>query len=86
MANTPDYKGKSFRSISRGDVDLTAIKSADGKDTDDDQKNTDETKSADTAVAKIKDVLSARVATRALNTSLILATAVSADLVSSVFF
>ena len=62
LANTPDYKGKTFRSISRGDVDLTAIKSADGKDTDDDQKDTDETKSADTAVAKIKDVLSARVA------------------------
>ena len=62
LANTPDYKSKTFRSISRGDVDLTAIKSADGKDTDDDQKDTDETKSADTAVAKIKDVLSARVA------------------------
>ena len=62
LANTPDYKGKTFRSISRGDVDLTAIKSADGKDTDDDQKDAEETKSADTAVAKIKDVLSARVA------------------------
>ena len=62
LANTPDYKGKTFRSISRGDVDLTAIKSADGKDTDDDKKDAEETKSADTAVAKIKDVLSARVA------------------------
>ena len=62
LANTPDYKSKTFRSISRGDVDLTAIKSADGKDTDDDQKDAEETKSADTAVAKIKDVLSARVA------------------------
>ena len=58
----PDYKTKTFRSISRGDVDLTAIKSADGKDTDDDQKDKNETKSADTAVAKIKDVLNTRVA------------------------
>ncbi len=62
LANTPDYKGKTFRSISRGDVDLTAIKSADGDDTDDDQKDKGKTKSADTAVAKIKDVLSTRVA------------------------
>ena len=62
LANTPDYKGKTFRSISRGDVDLTAIKSADGKSTNDDQKDADEIKSADTAVAKIKDVLSGRVA------------------------
>ena len=62
LANTADYKGKTFRSISRGDVDLTGIKSADGKNADDDQKAADETKSADTAVAKIKDVLSARVA------------------------
>ena len=57
LANTPDYKGKTFRSISRGDVDLTAIKPADGKNTGDDQKDKDNTKSADTAVAKIKDVL-----------------------------
>ena len=62
LANTSDYKGKTFRSISRGDVDLTAIKPADGKDADGDQKDKDETKSADTAVAKIKDVLSTRVA------------------------
>ena len=62
LANTSDYKGKTFRSISRGDVDLTAIKSADGKSADDDQKDADEIKSADTAVAKIKDVLSGRVA------------------------
>ena len=62
LANTPDYKGKTFRSISRGDVDLTAIKSADGEDTDDDHKDKNETKSADTAVAKIKDILSTRVA------------------------
>ena len=62
LANTADYKGKKFRSISRGNVDLTAIKSADGKNTDDNQTAADETKSADTAVAKIKDVLSARVA------------------------
>ena len=62
LANTSDYKGKTFRSISRGDVDLTAIKSADGKSTNDDQKDADEIKSADTAVAKIKDVLSGRVA------------------------
>ena len=62
LANTADYNGKTFRSISRGDVDLTAIKSADGKGADDDQKDLDETKSADTAVAKIKDVLNARVA------------------------
>ena len=62
LANTPDYKGKTFRSISRGDVDLTAIKPADGKNAGDDQKDKDKTKSADTAVAKIKDVLSTRVA------------------------
>ena len=62
LANTPDYKGKTFRSISRGDVDLTAIKSADSKDTDDNNNDKNGTKSADTAVAKIKDVLSTRVA------------------------
>ena len=62
LANTSDYKGKTFRSISRGDVDLTAIKSADSKDSDDDHKDKNETKSADTAVAKIKDVLNTRVA------------------------
>ena len=62
LANTSDYKGKTFRSISRGDVDLTAIKSADGKSANDDQKDAEEIKSADTAVAKIKDVLSGRVA------------------------
>ena len=62
LANTSDYKGKTFRSISRGDVDLTAIKSADGKSANDDKKGAEETKSADTAVAKIKDVLSGRVA------------------------
>ncbi|MGB1684774.1 MAG: molecular chaperone HtpG, partial [Candidatus Puniceispirillaceae bacterium] len=37
LANTDDYKGKTFRSISRGDVDLSGIKSADGKDADDDK-------------------------------------------------
>mgnify|MGYP001333365770 CR=1 FL=1 len=62
LANTPNYNGKTFRSISRGDVDLTAITSADGKDTEVDQKDSGKTKSADTAVAKIKDVLSTRVA------------------------
>ena len=62
LANTSDYKGKIFRSISRGDVDLTAIKSADGESANDDQKDAEEIKSADTAVAKIKDVLSGRVA------------------------
>ena len=62
LANNPDYKGKTFRSISRGDVDLKAIKSVDGKGTDDDQKDAADIKSADTAVAKIKDVLGGRVA------------------------
>ena len=62
LANTDDYKGKTFRSISRGDVDLSGIKSADGKDADDDKNAAEDSKSADTAVAKIKDVLSARVA------------------------
>ena len=62
LANTDDYKGKTFRSISRGDVDLSGIKSADGKDADDDKNASEDSKSADTAVAKIKDVLSARVA------------------------
>ena len=62
LANTDDYKGKTFRSISRGDVDLSGIKSADGKDADDDKNGVEDSKSADTAVAKIKDVLSARVA------------------------
>ena len=62
LANTDDYKGKTFRSISRGDVDLSGIKSADGKDTDEDKNAADGSKSADTAVAKIKDVLSAKVA------------------------
>ena len=62
LANTVDYKGKTFRSISRGDVDLSGIKSADGKDADDDKNAAEDSKSADTAVAKIKDVLSARVA------------------------
>ena len=62
LANTDDYKGKTFRSISRGAVDLSGIKSADGKDADDDKNEAEDSKSADTAVAKIKDVLSARVA------------------------
>ena len=62
LANTDDYKGKTFRSISRGDVDLSGIKSADGKDAGDDKNAAENSKSADTAVAKIKDVLSARVA------------------------
>ena len=62
LANTDDYKGKKFRSISRGDVDLSTIKSADGKDAEDDAAAAGDDTAADTAVAKIKDVLNARVA------------------------
>ena len=62
LANTDDYKGKKFRSISRGDVDLSTIKSADGKDAEDDSAAAGDDTAADTAVAKIKDVLNARVA------------------------
>jgi molecular chaperone HtpG len=62
LANTEDYKGKKFRSISRGDVDLSTIKSADGKDAEDDAAAAGDDAAADTAVAKIKDVLNARVA------------------------
>ena len=62
LANTDDYKGKKFRSISRGDVDLSTIKSADGKDAEDDAAVAGDDTAADTAVAKIKDVLNARVA------------------------
>ncbi|MDC1121652.1 molecular chaperone HtpG, partial [Alphaproteobacteria bacterium] len=62
LANTDDYKGKKFRSISRGDVDISTIKSADGKDAEDDADAAGDDTAADTAVAKIKDVLNARVA------------------------
>ena len=62
LANTDDYKGKKFRSISRGDVDLSTIKSVDGKDAEDDAAAAGDDTAADTAVAKIKDVLEARVA------------------------
>jgi molecular chaperone HtpG len=62
LANTDDYKGKKFRSISRGDVDLSAIKSADGADAAETKDDAVKDSAADTAVAKIKDVLSARVA------------------------
>ena len=62
LANTNNYRSKTFRSISRGDVDLAGIKSADGKDGADDHSASNDTEAADTAVAKIKDVLSARVA------------------------
>jgi molecular chaperone HtpG len=62
LANTDDYKGKKFRSISRGDVDLSTIKSVDGKDAEDEVAAAGDDTAADTAVAKIKDVLNARVA------------------------
>ena len=62
LANTDEYKGKKFRSISRGNVDLSAIESADDKDTSNTEDNASNGSAADTAVAKIKDVLSARVA------------------------
>jgi molecular chaperone HtpG len=62
LANTDDYKGKKFRSISRGDVDLSTIKSVDGKDVEDEVAAAGDDTAADTAVAKIKDVLNARVA------------------------
>jgi molecular chaperone HtpG len=62
LANTAEYKGKKFRSISRGDVDLSGIKSTDGKEDSNLSGDSDLGSSADTAVAKLKDVLGARVA------------------------
>ena len=62
LANTEEYKGKKFRSISRGDVDLSNIKSVDEDDKSDSDKDEQKNAGADTAVAKIKDVLEARVA------------------------
>jgi molecular chaperone HtpG len=62
LANTDDYKGKMFRSISRGDVDLSSINSADDKDLNDDEAGASNVVAADSAVAKIKAVLDARVA------------------------
>jgi molecular chaperone HtpG len=62
LANTDDYKGKKFRSISRGDVDLSSINSADDKELNDDEAGASNVVAADNAVAKIKAVLDARVA------------------------
>jgi molecular chaperone HtpG len=61
LANTDEYDGKKFRSISRGDVDLTAIKSTLDSQGSDDTNDTGKDNDADNVVAKIKHVLSTRV-------------------------